>query len=508
MAASLLLPLWLGLFGGLGIPQGDVTPEQIQVRFETAAGYLDSGGDLFMVKSIAGQMQGMVKMMNNLAGMAGPGNDTDEAARLLADLETFLRGSGLFSMHTVAGSTVPRPDGLKNLKLFIGRDADAAGKPLWTGLTGGDPVSMRFLPMQPDSCVLALETAAKPEDIWQLVRQGMLVFGCKGDTEKLDNQLRKAGKGMGVSPDALFACMTGRLAVAIHMDPAKQITLPLGEKPMTIPEPGFVIVVNVKDDTLLQFILHAFAEKGMQLTETKVDTATVHQVEQPLPAPLPLQPAVSLQNGCLYLASTSALLQKTMKPSPTVTLGQKAAFTAMFSGKNATGNAFFYCDARLRETLQDVFQELKQNSSGNPQFKGIAAFLDPGSIPAVSSYWVLRNTRDGVLVSGTGNGNGVRQLVSGNPGTPAILAGMLLPALNQARTRAQSVKCRSNLRQIDMAKQAWSLDHNSPADAVPTWEDLKPYLGNADVMTCPKGGQYTINPLGQHPTCGYPGHRF
>lgn len=506
-AASLFLPLWLGLFGGLGIPQGTVTPEQIQTRFEMASGYLDAGGDLFMVKSIAGQMQGMVKMMRTLAE-SGRGNDSEDAVKLFADLDTFLQESGLFSMHTVAGSTVPRPDGLKNLKLFIGRDADAADKPLWTGLTGGPAGPMQFLSVQPDSCVLGLETAAKPEDIWGMVRRGMLLFGCKGDADKLADQLQKAEKELGVSPDALFASLTGGLAVTIHMDSARTISLPLGQNPLSIPEPGFVAVANVKDDTLLQFMLHGFEEKGMQLSEKKLGTVTIHQVDQPLPAPFPLQPAFSIHNGHFYLASTPALLEKTIRPSLPDRLGKKAAFTAMFSGQNATGNAFFYCDARLRETLKDVFNELQKSSGGNPQLNGITALFDPGSLPAMSSYWVLKNTPDGVLLAGTGNGNGIRQIVSGNPGTPAILAGMLLPALNNARSRARAVGCRNNLRQIYMAKEQWMLDHNGEDGKVLTRDDLKPYVGNSDVFTCPKGGHYEINPIGQKPTCTYPGHRF
>ena len=86
----------------------------------------------------------------------------------------------------------------------------------------------------------------------------------------------------------------------------------------------------------------------------------------------------------------------------------------------------------------------------------------------------------------------------------AILAGMLLPALNQARETARKSNCTSNLKQLGVAMNAYILDYN---DYIPvfswdsykprwTW-DLMPYLGceQSDTTYLPKVGRCPSYPL-------------
>lgn len=66
--------------------------------------------------------------------------------------------------------------------------------------------------------------------------------------------------------------------------------------------------------------------------------------------------------------------------------------------------------------------------------------------------------------------------------------------------------CINNLRQIDAAKQQWALENQKTADAVPTAQDITPYVKDQVIPTCPAAGKYTLNAVGVVPTCSVAGH--
>ena len=81
----------------------------------------------------------------------------------------------------------------------------------------------------------------------------------------------------------------------------------------------------------------------------------------------------------------------------------------------------------------------------------------------------------------------------------AILAGMLLPALNNARERARLMKCTSNQKQLGMAMLFYADDYDSHIEGVSwasgekdnmpgyrSWdENLNEYIKNKQVFICP-----------------------
>jgi len=110
-----------------------------------------------------------------------------------------------------------------------------------------------------------------------------------------------------------------------------------------------------------------------------------------------------------------------------------------------------------------------------------------------------------------GNGLAIAGLLTGYLSIALLpfLAAIAIPNFVKARNVAMTNICISNLRQIDSAKQTWAIENKKDDSQTPTGHDLDTYLkGGFNTRVCPAGGRYSINSVGQKPTCSIPGHQL
>jgi len=90
-----------------------------------------------------------------------------------------------------------------------------------------------------------------------------------------------------------------------------------------------------------------------------------------------------------------------------------------------------------------------------------------------------------------------------------LLAAIAIPNFIKAKQASQRAACIANLKQIDAAKGAWAVDHKKLKTDEPAEEDL---FGAGKYIrqkpACPAGGIYSLNPVGEAPTCSIPGHEL
>ena len=66
--------------------------------------------------------------------------------------------------------------------------------------------------------------------------------------------------------------------------------------------------------------------------------------------------------------------------------------------------------------------------------------------------------------------------------------------------------CINNLRKIDGATQEWATEKHKDTNAVPTWNDVLPYLKQP--LKCPSGGTYSLGSPNGMPTCSVREHNI
>jgi competence protein ComGC len=87
-----------------------------------------------------------------------------------------------------------------------------------------------------------------------------------------------------------------------------------------------------------------------------------------------------------------------------------------------------------------------------------------------------------------------------------LLAAIAIPNFVKARQTAQMNMCINNMRMIDGAKQQWALENKKESTDTPTQANVVLYLRNQQFPVCVAGGVYTINAVGEAPTCSVPNH--
>ena len=95
----------------------------------------------------------------------------------------------------------------------------------------------------------------------------------------------------------------------------------------------------------------------------------------------------------------------------------------------------------------------------------------------------------------------------------AVLAAMLLPALNRARATAKKISCISNQKQIGLAFQQYANDYDGRIDAVTyflyqggnttvNWDGLlNKHIGNNKIFICPD--DIVVRSANNNPKCSY-----
>jgi hypothetical protein len=485
-------------------------PEAVRQAFTAVASRLDQGGDLMIVANVDGLIE---RFMADLVEIASTTAGDDEKARqgkeTVQKLHGFLKQNGFYAVNALGMSSVPRADGQNVIKTFVSRDADAAALPLWRAFVGGAPRELHSLRFMPADTEMARAGTADIKQLWALIQDLVAEVAPPEGAAQFAQSVAGATAMLGASIDDLVGSIGADSTFGIQFSRESTIKVPAGAEALSIPSPSMLIAIRVKDDTIMSLVKRQVASQSMPLAESQVEGTTVYSLNMPVPV-VPVQLTLAQHDGFLLVGTTTQVVTDAIKAY--VNRGgllAQESYKVAFAGQPVKNNGIAYISDRFGEIVRDIQKSALAMAPATGARAEASRDLVRRLVNRQHRYScaiTIMNYKSGVRASGT-SASGGQQLVASMAIAPAgMIAAIAIPSFVRARTAGHNAACINNLRQIDAAKEQWALEQMKTNGDAADVTGVCTFLKGGTIPTCPKGGVYTLNPIGSAPTCSIPGH--
>ena len=223
-----------------------------------------------------------------------------------------------------------------------------------------------------------------------------------------------------------------------------------------------------------------------------------------------------------FLAVACAVAQAPSTPAASDPVAVRAEYNAIVAHLDTGGDLMIVANTDgLMEEMSDALRGLAQlvparDAAGNNPFaqaiEHVPAFLKSSGLYAVDGFGLSVVPRtDGLhdLKAFAYRDPAAAQLPFWQAlvgGAPKRLATLDYLTPDTVLARAGTGDPRQLWKLIVDAKQQWAVEKNKSDADVPTAADLAKYFKGIGMPTCREGGTYSINAVGDSPTCSHAGH--
>lgn len=344
---------------------------------------LDAGGEAFAYLHAEQFSQAFRSVLASLQKNvdALPQAGQAQARQGLGMLDMVLKGYGLEEISGLGFSSFAVRPGLHRVRVVLYHRPGHDQGLIWN-ILGPAPRPLDEIGMLPAGTALAFVSDYNIAKLTEWIsRFGSAMAaqnaqGAQGPTPEQGLAMMKGAMQMaGVDYDRLIKSYGGRLGILLALDPEKRVSLPLGAKPLSLPEPAFAMLVRVNDNYLFDTL------KG-KLTATGHNKASeadgVKKIAFPrLPAPFPLEPVIAQKGEWLIAASRPSLVEDIFA-ARTPRLADSDAFKEMAYKLPRSGNGFGYLSPILPRLAAQALRENAASFPAPAALEKIAAFVQQG----------------------------------------------------------------------------------------------------------------------------------
>ena len=262
-----------------------------------------------------------------------------------------------------------------------------------------------------------------------------------------------------------------------------------------VPEPGFVLVLKVKDDTLQNLVNPLLQQIEAQTQQ--VGGATLHTIPVPPGGPpVSLSPTLMRTGNYLVFTSTVDLAKEivAVQGGQGPGLAGSEEFKKLTQDLDLKGNMITFTTGRIGQYFGDIFGKMMEMESGGDMPKGVQDWMGDLFSTGISSQVSLLKVMDeGYLIQNRTTGSmpmdpviGVAIAAVPLAVAAAASAPSVLPEIERSRARSNRYKSINNMSRITVALHDYAQENGGKLPPADKWCDaIMRVVGSPMVFVSP-----------------------
>ncbi len=509
MKKTILALTVAGLLAGCSKSPSPAAPATEPKPMHPAVSQLDLDGDFILFADTSTIEKSVLNTLDEafqkIVQLGEP--DADELAQANAVLNNVKSGiiwSGLLSVDSFATSTKTLDSGLERNISCIGFSDDDAQKAIWR-ILASEPVVLQGIDFAPADAVYTVNSTASLDELWNVLNEALSGYFPEEQQMQITQQLAMVEMMLGVKLDDLLGSLDPEILVSLQLSESKQCNIPIEGKMLAIPEPNLIIGLKTKDSTVADLILAKLQGAGVPTEQSQQGGYTLNTIQIPLPAPFPVAPTLVQTEDYLLIGSSPAAIVAALDSKANENgLVASPLYRKLLADAPEKTSGIEFLSPRFMQAYMDIMKQSMGSDMGQ-QGPDIMNLMFGGFENIQCGSYMLK-TPTGLYSKGYGDSGGAKPVEMAATAYIGMISAIAVPSFHKARSNSQDKMCINNRRILDAAKEQWAMENAKVDGDAVTEADVGKYIkGGYSALQCPKGGTYTIAPVGSSPSCSVHG---